>query len=120
MTTFSAGGKGGQHQNTANTGVRITHDATGLSAEARDSKSQYQNKKSAFRKLAKMVLAHYSQEDSKDHTNDEVIRTYNEHHNYVRDEKSGKKFSYKHTVGKNDISELVQTRMQAISTEITE
>jgi hypothetical protein len=52
LQTFAAGGKGGQHQNTANTGVRIIHRASGAVGEARDSRSQLQNKRSAWRRMA--------------------------------------------------------------------
>lgn len=51
IQTFAAGGKGGQNQNTSNTGVRLIHRDSGARAESRDSRSQEQNKKSAFRKL---------------------------------------------------------------------
>jgi RF-1 domain len=51
LQTFSAGGPGGQHQNTANTGVRIIHRASGAVGEARDNRSQLQNKQAAFRKM---------------------------------------------------------------------
>jgi len=47
LKTFAAGGPGGQHQNTSNTGVRITHRASGAVGEARDSRSQLQNKQAA-------------------------------------------------------------------------
>ena len=48
---FRSGGKGGQHQNKRDTGVRITHLDSGAVGEARDSRSQPQNKKSAFERL---------------------------------------------------------------------
>lgn len=51
ITTFSAGGPGGQHQNHSNTAVRITHPDSGASAECREHRSQHQNKMAAFRKL---------------------------------------------------------------------
>ena len=51
IQTFAAGGPGGQHQNTSNTGVRIIHRASGARGEARDSRSQHQNKRAALSKL---------------------------------------------------------------------
>ena len=52
LQTFAAGGKGGQHQNTANTGVRIIHRPSGAVGEARDNRSQLQNKHAAWRRMA--------------------------------------------------------------------
>jgi protein subunit release factor B len=52
VQTFRAGGKGGQHQNKTETGVRVIHRASGARGEARDSRSQDQNKKAAFRRMA--------------------------------------------------------------------
>ena len=51
IQTFRAGGKGGQHQNKTNSGVRIIHKASGARGEARDNKSYEQNKKNAFLRL---------------------------------------------------------------------
>lgn len=47
MQTFRAGGKGGQNQNKRDTGVRIIHRASGARGEARDERSQLQNKRLA-------------------------------------------------------------------------
>jgi len=51
MQTFRSGGPGGQNQNKVNSGVRLIHKASGARGEARDSKSQAQNKKQAFLRL---------------------------------------------------------------------
>jgi hypothetical protein len=51
METFRSGGNGGQNQNKRNTGVRIIHPASGAKGEARDSRTQDENKKAAFRRL---------------------------------------------------------------------
>lgn len=51
LDTFSAGGPGGQHQNTSNTAVRIKHKASGGVGESREHRSQLQNKKAAFRRM---------------------------------------------------------------------
>ncbi len=52
LQTFSAGGPGGQHQNTSNTAVRIVHRASGAVGVSRDERSQLQNKKLAWRRMA--------------------------------------------------------------------
>lgn len=53
IDTFRSGGKGGQHQNKVESGVRITHKETGISAESRTARSQHRNKKLAFQRLCK-------------------------------------------------------------------
>lgn len=50
--TFCTGGKGGQHRNAKQNGVRCLHPASGAVAEHRDGRDQYLNKREAFRKCA--------------------------------------------------------------------
>lgn len=56
VQTFRCGGNGGQNQNKRDTGVRIVHRASGARGEARDERSQLQNKKLAFRRMAESKL----------------------------------------------------------------
>jgi protein subunit release factor A len=51
IQTFTAGGKGGQHQNKTASGVRIIHPASGARGEARDTRDQAQNKILAFQRI---------------------------------------------------------------------
>ncbi len=51
MQTFRSGGPGGQNQNKVSSGVRLVHRASGAVGESRESRSQLQNKKSAFLRL---------------------------------------------------------------------
>lgn len=51
VDTFRSGGKGGQHQNTTNSGCRIVHIESGAIGEARDGRSFHQNKKKALERL---------------------------------------------------------------------
>lgn len=51
VDTFRSGGKGGQHQNTTESGVRLTHRPTGITVTARDERSQHRNRKIALDRL---------------------------------------------------------------------
>lgn len=57
VETFTAGGKGGQHQNRTESGVRLTHLPTGLIATARRSRSQFRNKAAALEILRRRLKA---------------------------------------------------------------
>lgn len=52
VDTFRSGGKGGQNQNKRDTGVRVVHEPSGAVGESREERSQLQNKKAAFRRMA--------------------------------------------------------------------
>ena len=103
VDTFRSGGKGGQHQNTTDSGVRITHIESGLSAESRSSRSQKQNRDIAFNRLAKLIKVKIitpAMEVERNRAGNELIRTYNEATDMIRDERSNKTFSYKKTFKK--------------------
>lgn len=51
VETFRAGGPGGQHQNTTESGVRLVHLPTGVRASAREERSQHRNRTVALARL---------------------------------------------------------------------
>jgi protein subunit release factor A len=51
VDTFRAGGQGGQHQNKTETGVRLTHEPSGIVVTARESRSQSRNRQRALERL---------------------------------------------------------------------
>ncbi|NNF39187.1 MAG: peptide chain release factor-like protein [Gemmatimonadetes bacterium] len=51
MQTFRAGGKGGQHQNATESGVRLIHRPTGIRVESRGERSQHRNRSIALERL---------------------------------------------------------------------
>lgn len=54
ITTFRAGGPGGQNQNKTSSAVRIKHRDSGAVAESRESRSQAENKSIAWKRLTEM------------------------------------------------------------------
>lgn len=55
MDVFRAGGSGGQAQNKTNSGVRFRHLPSGAVGESREHRSQLQNKRAAWRRMAESV-----------------------------------------------------------------
>lgn len=52
VTTFRCGGNGGQKVDKTSSGVRIIHRESGARGESRESRSQLQNKRAAFERMA--------------------------------------------------------------------
>lgn len=55
VDTFRAGGKGGQHQNRTESGVRLVHLPTGVRATSRNERSQHRNKVLALGRLRRKL-----------------------------------------------------------------
>lgn len=113
VDTFCSGGPGGQNQNKRKTGVRITHIPSGLSSESREQRSQGQNKKTAFSRLAAQVVAWViAQERPREAINTTVIRTYHAPDNRVKDHASGLVLPYDSVM--YDIGPLIDARRKAV------
>ncbi len=111
---FSGQGAGGQHRNKHQNCCRITHTESGLTVNGTASRSRVENQRTAFTKLAKMVISWYKNQENKDpKISDEVIRNYHAVRNEVHDKASGLKQPYKDVVVGGNIADMVEARIKA-------
>ncbi|HEY0753498.1 MAG TPA: peptide chain release factor-like protein [Ktedonobacteraceae bacterium] len=53
---FIASGPGGQHRNKVESGVRLVHQASGITVTATERRSQYANREMAFERMAERLV----------------------------------------------------------------
>jgi len=118
IDVFRASGAGGQHVNTTDSAVRITHIPTGIVVSCQDERSQHKNKAKALKVLQSRLLMHEKERHAEQMgkmrkemigrgMRSEKVRTYNFPQNRVTDHNADitlKKLDY---VMEGDLDEIV-------------
>lgn len=112
---FSGTGGGGQYRNKHQNCCRITHIETGLRAQETRHRDRPANQKSAFGKLAKLLIAHFRTPDVVRRTFAETIRSYHKERNEVLDKASRLRMPYSVVVEGRDIGPMIEARKSAVS-----
>lgn len=116
---FRSSGAGGQHVNTTDSAVRITHLPTGTVVSCQDERSQHKNKATGMKVLRSRILAQQQeklqQEQSRDRKlligsgdRSEKIRTYNYPQNRVTDHQADITLKKLDMVMLGELDEIVQ------------
>jgi peptide chain release factor 1 len=122
IDTYRSQGAGGQHVNTTDSAVRITHIPTGVVAESQDGRSQHKNKEKAMSVLRSRILEAEMEKAAAERADDrklqvgsgdrsQRIRTYNYPQGRVTDHRIGLTLHNLHGVlsgeGLNEITDAL-------------
>lgn len=119
IDVFRASGAGGQHVNTTDSAVRITHMPTGVVVSCQDERSQHKNKAKAMKILqSRLLVAQKEKEDarmSKERKEQvgtgmraEKVRTYNFPQNRVTDHQVNLTLKKLDRVIEGDLDDIIQ------------
>jgi peptide chain release factor 2 len=118
VDTYRASGAGGQHVNTTDSAVRITHLPTGIIAQCQNERSQHSNRLTAMNML-KAKLIHLKEEEKKEKIDDlqgsysqigwgSQIRSYVFHpYSMVKDHRTGAEVGDVSKVMDGDIDQFI-------------
>ena len=119
IDVYRSGGAGGQHVNTTDSAVRITHVPTGVVVAFQDERSQHKNKMKAMKNLQSRILSaqiEKSQEEMSKQRKEQVgtgmraekVRTYNFPQNRVSDHRVELTLKKLDRVIEGDLDEIIQ------------
>jgi len=119
IDVFRASGHGGQHVNTTDSAVRITHLPTGIVVSCQDEKSQYKNKEKAMKILKSRLYDFYRRQKEQERAQQrrsqigsgdrsERIRTYNFPQGRVTDHRINLTLYKLDSIMEGELDELIE------------
>ncbi len=120
IDVYRASGAGGQHVNTTDSAVRITHIPTGITVSMQDEKSQHKNKAKAMKILLSRLYDHERQIKDSERSamrkgqigsgdRSERIRTYNYHQSRITDHRINLTlYNLTKVIGEGELDEFIE------------
>ena len=129
IDTYRSSGAGGQHVNTTDSAIRITHMPSGLVVTCQDEKSQHKNKAKALKVLASRLADLQRQEEEAKRAEErrgmvrsgdrsEKIRTYNFPQDRVTDHRIGLTTHNLPGVLQGDMKQIIEALQTHYQTEL--
>ena len=129
IDTFRSSGAGGQHVNTTDSAIRITHLPTGIVVECQDERSQHKNKARALSLLSARLLEAEIEQQRSERAADrklqvgsgdrsERIRTYNFPQGRVTDHRIGLTLYDLESIIEGDLDPVVGPLLEAHQAEL--
>lgn len=123
IDVYRASGAGGQHVNTTDSAVRITHIPTGVVVACQDERSQHKNKAKALKELqSRLYSSHKEKMDAEmsaqrkeqvgSATRSEKVRTYNYPQNRVTDHQAEITLSKLDIIMEGDLDDILEPLMR--------
>ncbi len=123
IDVFRASGAGGQHVNTTDSAVRITHIPTGVVVSCQDERSQHKNKAKAMKMLQSRLLAAKKEKEHAEKSKmrkdlvgsgmrAEKVRTYNFPQNRVTDHQADVTLKKLDIVLEGELDDIVDALME--------
>ncbi len=124
IDVYRSTGAGGQHVNTTDSAVRITHIPSGVVVTCQDERSQHKNKAKAMKHLRARLFAHAQEKQQSEFSQarklqvgtgdrSEKIRTYNYPQNRITDHRIGLSLYKLEMIMNGDLNEMVLALAQA-------
>lgn len=131
IDVYRSTGAGGQHVNTTDSAVRITHIPSGVVVTCQDERSQHKNKAKAMKHLRARLFAHAQEKQQSEFSQvrklqvgtgdrSEKIRTYNYPQNRITDHRIGLSLYKLEMIMNGDLNEMVSALVQATKSQNTE
>lgn len=128
IDVYRASGAGGQHVNTTDSAVRITHIPTGVVVSCQDERSQHKNKAKAMKMLQSRILAAQVEAHQAEMSADrkkqvgtgmraEKVRTYNYPQNRVTDHQVEQTWQKLDMIMQGDLEDIVEALMNKERTD---
>lgn len=129
IDTFRSSGAGGQHVNTTDSAIRITHIPTGIVVECQDERSQHKNKARALSLLSAKILDTEQQKQQQEQAaarkslvgsgdRSERIRTYNFPQSRITDHRINLTLYRLNEVMEGGLDDVIQPLIKELQAEL--